>query len=78
MKNTLKKYLLQKLQAMEEVRCEAHKMPADVIPGEDLRNSVLKDLDEAMDELVTDGLVHKGNTINGLYYKLEPENALEG
>ena len=77
MKDMLKRYLLQKLRELEEGRQAAHRVPADVIPGEELRGRVMRELDLALGELVAEGLIHKGDTLNGLYYKLDPEGAID-
>lgn len=77
MKDTLKQYLLKKIHEKEEERRICHQVPSDAVPGEDIRYSVNKDLDMAMSELIEDGLVHRGQTLNGYYYRLTPENALE-
>lgn len=76
MKETLKKYMLQKLQQMEEARRKAHKVPSHVI-GMDYRNAIMEDMREAMIEMIESGLVEDGKTLNDHWFHLNPENALE-
>lgn len=72
----MKQYLLNKLHEIETKKDKAHKMPNHAT-GLELRKSVIDDLNNAMDELVSDGLVQKGRCINDSYFALSPENALD-
>lgn len=76
MKEQIKQYLLKKLRDMEEARQKAGRVP-NVILASALRYSVMEDLSEAMEELVAQGLVESGRTLNEHYFKLNPENATE-
>ena len=76
MKEQLKQYLLKKLRDMEEARQREHKAPT-LILAQALRYSVSEDLAEAMAELVEQGVVEHGRTLNDQYFRLNPENALE-
>lgn len=76
MKEQIKQYLLKKLRDMEEARQKAGRAP-NVILTSAFRYSVMEDLSEAMDELVAQGLVESGRTLNEHYFKLNPENATE-
>ena len=76
MKEQIKQYLLKKLREMEEARQRANRVP-NVILASALRYSVMEDMAEAMEELVAQGIVENGNTLNDQYFRLNPENALE-
>ena len=76
MKEQIKQYLLKKLRDMEEARQKAGRAP-NVILTSAFRYSVMEDLSEAMEELVAQGLVESGRTLNEHYFKLNPENATE-
>ncbi len=76
MKEQIKQYLLKKLRDMEEARQKAGRVP-NVILTSAFRYSVMEDLSEAMEELVAQGLVESGRTLNEHYFKLNPENATE-
>ena len=76
MKEQIKQYLLKKLRDMEEARQRAGRVP-NVILTSAFRYSVMEDIGEAMEELVAQGLVESGRTLNEHYFKLNPENATE-
>lgn len=76
MKEQLKQYLLKKLRDMEEARQRAGRVP-NVILASALRYSVMEDMAEAMEELVAQGIVENGKTLNDEYFRLNPENATE-
>ncbi|MBQ1408488.1 MAG: hypothetical protein IIY87_01885 [Bacteroidales bacterium] len=76
MKEQIMQYLLKKLRDMEEARQKAGREP-NVILTSAFRYSVMEDLSEAMEELVAQGLVESGRTLNEHYFKLNPENATE-
>lgn len=76
MKEQIKQYLLKKLRDMEEARQKAGRVP-NVILASALRYSVMEDMAEAMEELVTQGIVEQGRTLNEQYFRLTPENATE-
>lgn len=76
MKEQIMQYLLKKLRDMEEARQKAGRAP-NVILTSAFRYSVMEDLSEAMEELVAQGLVESGRTLNEHYFKLNPENATE-
>lgn len=76
MKEQIKQYLLKKLRDMEEARQRANRAP-NVILASALRYSVMEDMAEAMEELVTQGIVEQGRTLNDQYFRLNPENATE-
>ena len=76
MKEQIKQYLLKKLRDMEEARQRANRV-SNVILASALRYSVMEDMAEAMEELVTQGIVEQGRTLNDQYFRLNPENATE-
>lgn len=76
MKEQIKQYLLKKLRDMEEARQRANRVP-NVILASALRYSVMEDMAEAMEELVAQGIVETGKTLNDQYLRLNPENATE-
>ncbi len=73
MKEQIKQYLLKKLREMEEARQRANRVP-NVILASALRYSVMEDMAEAMEELVAQGIVETGKTLNEQYFRLNPEN----
>ncbi len=76
MKEQIKQYLLKKLRDMEEARQKAGRVP-NVILTSAFRYSVMEDMAEAMEELVAQGIVETGKTLNDQYFRLNPENATE-
>ena len=76
MKEQIKQYLLKKLRDMEEARQRANRV-SNVILASALRYSVMEDMAEAMEELVTQGIVEQGRTLNDQSFRLNPENATE-
>lgn len=69
MKDTLKQYLKTKLQGLQTEKEQGNRFPVHAT-GRELAERVVKDMNDAMDDLVNEGTVTMGRTLNDNYYQL--------
>ena len=76
MKECLQGYLLKKLKEMEDERERKGRVPK-VILLKEYHGSIMEDMRAMLIELNDHGIVEMGPTLNEMYVRLNPENALE-
>ena len=69
MRETLKQYLKTKLQGLEDEKKLGNRFPV-YATGRELAERVVRDMNDAMDDLVNEGTVTMGRTLNDNYYQL--------
>ena len=77
MKECLQGYLLKKLKEMEDERERKGRVPKVILLTE-YHGSIMEDMRAMLIELNDHSIVEMGPTLNEMYVRLNPENALEG
>lgn len=72
----LKQYILKKLHEVESEKHQGNRFPVHVT-GRELAERVMIDMNAAMDDLVQEGTVTMGRTLNDNWYQLNPENVID-